>query len=187
MADAARTVRASGSADFAPVLAPSSAPLLWGASTSRDATGAGHCPSRRAGRYAGGSRDRVNRRDRCAKPVVRGDRGAIHRRAAATPGRCCSRGSMMSFRFSAHAVVARCESSPSSSRPVPGATPLTHLGEPTSPPRLMPARAPPLWERKGATMGEDDPRLNPLSDLRGASRWRRPCGTGAKLGPIPAP
>jgi hypothetical protein len=34
---------------------------------------------------------------------------------------------------------------------------LTHLGEPTSPPRLMRARAPPLWEMQGATMGEDDP------------------------------
>ena len=34
---------------------------------------------------------------------------------------------------------------------------LAHIGEPTSPPRLMPARAPPLWERQGATMGEDDP------------------------------
>ena len=34
---------------------------------------------------------------------------------------------------------------------------LTHLGEPTSPPRLMPARAPPLWEMQGATLGEDDP------------------------------
>jgi len=34
---------------------------------------------------------------------------------------------------------------------------LTHLGEPTSPPRLMPARAPPLWEMQGATMGENDP------------------------------
>ncbi|KFB73424.1 MAG: putative transposase [Candidatus Accumulibacter phosphatis] len=34
---------------------------------------------------------------------------------------------------------------------------LTHLGEPTSPPRLMPARAPPLWEMQGATMAEDDP------------------------------
>ncbi|MCQ1550681.1 MAG: transposase, partial [Candidatus Accumulibacter phosphatis] len=34
---------------------------------------------------------------------------------------------------------------------------LTHLGEPTSPPRLMRARAPPLWEMQGATTGEDDP------------------------------
>ena len=34
---------------------------------------------------------------------------------------------------------------------------LTHIGEPTSPPRLMPARAPPLWEMQGATLGEDDP------------------------------
>ena len=34
---------------------------------------------------------------------------------------------------------------------------LTHIGEPKSPPRLMPARAPPLWEMQGATMAEDDP------------------------------
>jgi hypothetical protein len=33
---------------------------------------------------------------------------------------------------------------------------LTHLGEPTSPPRLMKARAPPLWEMQGANMGEDE-------------------------------
>ena len=33
---------------------------------------------------------------------------------------------------------------------------LTHLGEPTSPPRLIPARAPPLWEMQGANMGEDE-------------------------------
>jgi hypothetical protein len=31
---------------------------------------------------------------------------------------------------------------------------LSHLGEPTSPPRLMKARAPPLWEMQGANMGE---------------------------------
>jgi hypothetical protein len=34
---------------------------------------------------------------------------------------------------------------------------LTHLGEPTLPPRLIRARAPPLWEMQGATLGEDDP------------------------------
>ncbi len=34
---------------------------------------------------------------------------------------------------------------------------LTPIGEPTSPPRLMPARAPPLWKMPGATLGEDDP------------------------------
>ena len=33
---------------------------------------------------------------------------------------------------------------------------LTHLGEPTSPPRLMKALAPPLWERQGATLDEDE-------------------------------
>ncbi|MBN8520243.1 MAG: transposase [Candidatus Accumulibacter sp.] len=37
----------------------------------------------------------------------------------ATPGRCCSRGSMRSFRSSARAAAARCESSPSSLRRVP--------------------------------------------------------------------
>ncbi|MEF8735995.1 MAG: hypothetical protein V5B35_05105 [Candidatus Accumulibacter necessarius] len=34
---------------------------------------------------------------------------------------------------------------------------LTHLGEPTSPLRLMRARAPPLRELQGATLGEDGP------------------------------
>jgi hypothetical protein len=33
---------------------------------------------------------------------------------------------------------------------------LSHLGEPTSPPRLMKARAPPLWEMQGANMGEGE-------------------------------
>jgi hypothetical protein len=33
---------------------------------------------------------------------------------------------------------------------------LTHIGEPKSPPRLMPARAPPLWEMQGANIAEDD-------------------------------
>ena len=31
---------------------------------------------------------------------------------------------------------------------------LAHLGEPTAPPRIAPARSPPLWEAAGA---EDDP------------------------------
>jgi len=33
---------------------------------------------------------------------------------------------------------------------------LSHLGEPISLPRLMKARAPPLWEMQGANMGEDE-------------------------------
>ncbi|MBK8385045.1 MAG: transposase [Candidatus Accumulibacter sp.] len=63
-----------------------------GAGTERVAAGAGHCARRRARQYAGGSRDRVNRRDRCArrhaKPGVRGGQrkhrgsGGDHRRAA---------------------------------------------------------------------------------------------------------
>ncbi|MBL8407374.1 hypothetical protein [Candidatus Accumulibacter contiguus] len=41
---------------------------------------------------------------------------------------------------------------------------LTHLGEPTSPPRLMPARAPPLWERPGATLAEDERQPQPVPE-----------------------
>jgi hypothetical protein len=39
---------------------------------------------------------------------------------------------------------------------------LTHLGEPTSPSRLMRARAPPLWEMQGATLGEDEAQPQPV-------------------------
>ena len=41
---------------------------------------------------------------------------------------------------------------------------LTYLGEPTSPPRLMKARAPPLWEMQGATLGEDEPQPQPVPE-----------------------
>ncbi len=41
---------------------------------------------------------------------------------------------------------------------------LIHLGEPTSPPRLMPARAPPLWEMQGAAMAEDDPQAQSVPE-----------------------
>jgi hypothetical protein len=41
---------------------------------------------------------------------------------------------------------------------------LGHLGEPTSPPRLMPARAPPLWEMPGVETGEFDPQAHPATD-----------------------
>lgn len=34
---------------------------------------------------------------------------------------------------------------------------LTHLGESISPPRLMRARAQPIWEMQGATTSEDEP------------------------------
>ncbi len=43
---------------------------------------------------------------------------------------------------------------------------LTHLGEPTSPPRLMKARAPPLWEMQGANMGEEDAQPQPVPDYQ---------------------
>ena len=35
---------------------------------------------------------------------------------------------------------------------------LAHLGEPIAPPRIAPARGPPLWEKAGA---EDDPTSDP--------------------------
>ena len=38
---------------------------------------------------------------------------------------------------------------------------LGHLGEPTSPPRLLPARGPPLWEMAGALPDEIDPQALP--------------------------
>ena len=41
---------------------------------------------------------------------------------------------------------------------------LTPIGEPTSPPRLMPARAPPLWEMQGAARGEDEPQPQPVPE-----------------------
>jgi len=41
---------------------------------------------------------------------------------------------------------------------------LGHLGEPTSPPRLMPARGPPLWEMQNAATGETDPQTQPEPD-----------------------
>jgi len=43
-------------------------------------------------------------------------------------------------------------------------TTLAPLGEPTSPPRLMRARAPPLWEMQGATLGEDEAQPQPVPD-----------------------
>ena len=36
-----------------------------------------------------------------------------------------------------------------------------HLGEPTSPPRLLPARGPPLWEMQGSESGGSDPQARP--------------------------
>ena len=38
---------------------------------------------------------------------------------------------------------------------------LGHLGEPKSPPRLMPARGPPLWEMPGSEPAKGDPRAQP--------------------------
>ena len=41
---------------------------------------------------------------------------------------------------------------------------LGHLGEPTSPPHLMPARGPPLWAMQGAGPGTIDPQAQPAPD-----------------------
>jgi len=41
---------------------------------------------------------------------------------------------------------------------------LGHLREPKSPPRLMPARGPPLWEMPGSDPAEGDPRAQPQPD-----------------------
>ena len=41
---------------------------------------------------------------------------------------------------------------------------LVHLGEPTSPPRLLPAREPPLWEMQGSESDESDPQAQPAPD-----------------------
>ena len=38
---------------------------------------------------------------------------------------------------------------------------LDHLGEPESPPHLMQARGPPLWEMPGSETAEGDPRAQP--------------------------
>jgi hypothetical protein len=41
---------------------------------------------------------------------------------------------------------------------------LAHLGEPTAPPRIAPARGPPLWEATGAEHDPSaDPALPPIS------------------------
>lgn len=41
---------------------------------------------------------------------------------------------------------------------------LGHLGELTSPPRLMPARGPSLWEIVGVEPDESDPQAQPAPD-----------------------
>jgi hypothetical protein len=41
---------------------------------------------------------------------------------------------------------------------------LGHLGEPTSPPPLAPARGPPLWERSATEQRETDPQAEPAPD-----------------------
>ena len=41
---------------------------------------------------------------------------------------------------------------------------LTYLGEPTSPPRMAPARGPPLWEMADAGQGQFDPNAQPAPD-----------------------
>jgi hypothetical protein len=42
---------------------------------------------------------------------------------------------------------------------------LIHLGEATSPPRIAPARGPPLWEMADAGQGEFYPQAQPAPDF----------------------
>mgnify|MGYP001195859436 CR=1 FL=1 len=46
-----------------------------------------------------------------------------------------------------------------------------HTGEPTSPPRLMKARTPPLWEMQGqgAALSEDEPQSQPMPECGSTS------------------
>ena len=48
---------------------------------------------------------------------------------------------------------------------------LNHLGEPTSPPMLKPARGPPLWEMQGVEPDESDPQAQPAPDLSLIKAW----------------
>jgi hypothetical protein len=50
---------------------------------------------------------------------------------------------------------------------------LAHLREATSPPRMAPARGPPLWERADAGQGEYDPKAQPVPDYEFDQRIAR--------------
>ena len=54
---------------------------------------------------------------------------------------------------------------------------LNHLGEPTSPPRLLPARGPPLWEIQGQILAKATPAGAADAGLRVRSA-RRVVGQG---------
>ena len=41
---------------------------------------------------------------------------------------------------------------------------LGHLGEPTAPPRIAPARGPPLWDLPDAGTGDFDPHAQPAPE-----------------------
>lgn len=58
---------------------------------------------------------------------------------------------------------------------------LTHIGEPTSPPRLMRARAPLLWEMQGATIAADDPQAlsAPAYECAQRTAWQARHGSKA--------
>ena len=50
---------------------------------------------------------------------------------------------------------------------------LCHMGEPTSPPRLMPARGPPLWEMQDSGSDAIDPQAQPVRDYEFDQRIAR--------------
>jgi hypothetical protein len=89
----------------------------------------------------------------CAKPTFAGEetdvqRGSLaHELSRAPDSRSCalSEGAMRIIAFI---------TDPSTVRDI-----LVHLGEPIAPPRIAPARGPPLWETTGA---EHDPSADPV-------------------------
>ena len=48
--------------------------------------------------------------------------------------------------------------------PAPMRDILVHLGEPTAPPRIAPARGPPLWDLPDAGAGDCDPHAQPAPE-----------------------
>ena len=82
---------------------------------------------------------------------------------APPPGRCCWLASMQYSRSCLPCVAPRCAPSLSSLIPRPRAI-LAHLGEATAPPRIAPARGPPLWDLPNVGTGDFDPHAQPAPE-----------------------
>ncbi|MBP6565129.1 MAG: hypothetical protein KA200_05845 [Burkholderiales bacterium] len=55
---------------------------------------------------------------------------------------------------------------------------LHHTGEPTAPPRIAPARGPPLQDLPDATTGDADPHAQPAPEVESTRKTTRP-GSGS--------